>query len=1216
MDKDGRNKLRPYRNPVRQKLLLITSLVIIAAPLFSLDRRDDPLLRQTPAEEKVKSAGCLTCHTDIEPMHASPNVRLGCTDCHGGHENIELPAGAQKGGPEYERVKQQAHPKPTYPKRWPSAANPVRPYSLTLKENKEWIRFVNPGDFRVVDQTCGRCHTSEAYRSPRSVMTHVAPFWGAAAYNNGIVAPKLPFLGESYSPEGIARKLTTVPPPSAAETKRGIIPVTVPLPRWNITQPGDIAIRSFERGGRVSRIDPSEIGNPNLSELDDPGRPDMKLSDRGLGTQLLISSPVLNIHKTRLNDPHLSLFGTNDHAGDYRSSGCTACHVIYGNDRDPEHSGPYAKYGHNGTSSSKDPTIPKNESGHPIQHRLTNAIPTSQCMVCHMHQPNAFVNTYLGYQMWDYESDGEFFYPKKQQQLTPKERTEALESNPEGAVIRGLWNDPKFLNHVSELNPKLKTTQFADYHGHGWNFRAVFNKDRRGNLLDASGHKVSDTDPAKFKKAVHLKDIHLEKGMHCVDCHFNQDAHGDGKLYGAYADAVAISCVDCHGTFRERAKIEATGPAGQGSLADTVTTFGKRRFVWRGGELIQRSSLYADKEWAVPQVVDSITPGSTHFNPKAYRAKTIVASDGHQVAHDYDKMTCYTCHTSFVTNCFGCHLPQKANEKREMKHFEGETSRNWTSYNPQVLRDEGYMLGKWGPSKGGKIAPVRSSSALLISSMNANREQIYFEQAPISTPGYSSQAFNPHYPHAVRKTETKTCTDCHISDKNDNNAWMSQLLLFGTNMVNFMGRYAYVGLAGEGYEAVKVIETEEPQAVIGSYLQSLAYPADYQKHLEKKSILQTGYHHHGDTINCLQLRGEYLYAANGQDGLRVYDVANVDNKGFSERTVTSPVSPLGQQTHVASKEATCVALPTNMPIDPTRKVAAENQEQAWHPLYHYAYVSDREEGLIVVNVDTLADGNPRNNFLKRALTYNPDNLFHGARYLTVAGDYLYLIADSGLSILSIDNPLQPKIIKTFGAPFLNDPRVVAIQFRYAFVGDADGLKVIDITMPEKPTPVTGVVVPVKDLHDLYLARTDAYVAAGPEGILIIDITRPTAPKLAQKFSAEGQINDARSVRVAATNASFFAYVADGKNGLRVIQLTSPKTPGYYGFAPIPQPKLIATYPTKGPAIALSKGLDRDRAVDESGHQVSIFGRMGSRPFTLEEMRQLFMKNGHIYTVHD
>jgi hypothetical protein len=39
---------------------------------------------------------------------------------------------------------------------------------------------------------------------------------------------------------------------------------------------------------------------------------------------------------------------------------------------------------------------------------------------------------------------------------------------------------------------------------------------------------------------------------------------------------------------------------------------------------------------------------------------------------------------------------------------------------------------------------------------------------------------------------------------------------------------------------------------------------------------------------------------------------------------------------------------------------------------------------------------------------------------------------------------------------------------------------------------------------------------------------------------------------------------------------------------------------------LSKGLDRDRGVDETGHQIAVFGRLGSRPLTLEEMQRLYL----------
>ena len=54
----------------------------------------------------------------------------------------------------------------------------------------------------------------------------------------------------------------------------------------------------------------------------------------------------------------------------------------------------------------------------------------------------------------------------------------------------------------------------------------------------------------------------------------------------------------------------------------------------------------------------------------------------------------------------------------------------------------------------------------------------------------------------------------------------------------------------------------------------------------------------------------------------------------------------------------------------------------------------------------------------------------------------------------------------------------------------------------------------------------------------------------------------------------------------------------------------------GPAVALSKGLDRDRATDESGNQIAVFGRRGARPLNSEEVRRLYIKNGEVYTVGD
>jgi hypothetical protein len=499
-------------------------------------------------------------------------------------------------------------------------------------------------------------------------------------------------------------------------------------------------------------------------------------------------------------------------------------------------------------------------------------------------------------------------------------------------------------------------------------------------------------------------------------------------------------------------------------------------------------------------------------------------------------------------------------------------------------------------------------------------------QQTVSSEGFSGTAFSTFVPHTVRARETKACDDCHISNRNDNNAWMAQVLLQGTNLLNFMGRYIYVADGAKGFDAVAVAEHDEQPAIIGSDLQRFAYPRDYQKHLSHGSELQESYHHIGNVLD-VQLRGEYLYAALGKGGFRAYDVANIDNKNFSERTITAPVSPLGQRLYVPTKYATAVASPSTQALDPARSRNPVNEEQSIHALYAYLYVADKYEGLVVIGdpdpksktpgVSTLLDGDPRNNFLKRALAFNPDGVLNGARRIVIAGTYAYILCDRGLVAVDLNDPLKPRVSTVIGAPELQDPRGIAIQFRYAFVVDREGLKVLDVTELDHPRVVPHAAVPLEDARNVYVARTYAYVAAGKQGLAIIDVERPERPRLDQLFNAKGTLTDAQDIKIGMVDASAFAFVADGKNGLRVLQILSPEdSPDAYGFSPRPTPKLIASFRTAGPALAVSKGVDRDRAVDESGNQIAVFGRRGARPFNREEASRLYIRDGKPYIVSD
>ncbi len=73
---------------------------------------------------------------------------------------------------------------------------------------------------------------------------------------------------------------------------------------------------------------------------------------------------------------------------------------------------------------------------------------------------------------------------------------------------------------------------------------------------------------------------------------------------------------------------------------------------------------------------------------------------------------------------------------------------------------------------------------------------------------------------------------------------------------------------------------------------------------------------------------------------------------------------------------------------------------------------------------------------------------------------------------------------------------------------------------------------MKNAQKVFVARTYAYVAAGSDGVVIVDVERPEAMFEYQRFTAGGKLTDSRDVIVATTNASLFAYVADGRTASR------------------------------------------------------------------------------------
>ena len=204
---------------------------------------------------------------------------------------------------------------------------------------------------------------------------------------------------------------------------------------------------------------------------------------------------------------------------------------------------------------------------------------------------------------------------------------------------------------------------------------------------------------------------------------------------------------------------------------------------------------------------------------------------------------------------------------------------------------------------------------------------------------------------------------------------MAQLLGFGTGTVNFFGRYAYVGEGKGGFDAVAWTEQDEPQAASAAICSSSPIRTiTGATSARTTAILKEAYHHDGEDILDLACAANISTPPTGPGGFEVFDVANIDNKGFSERITTAPGLAAGpahlcpdqirHERHAAQHPRRSIPLRTHRP---------ENEEQPISPVYGYVFVTDRDEGLVMVNVGTLLDGDPTNNFFRdtEIIRFNP-----------------------------------------------------------------------------------------------------------------------------------------------------------------------------------------------------------------------------------------------------
>jgi len=304
---------------------------------------------------------------------------------------------------------------------------------------------------------------------------------------------------------------------------------------------------------------------------------------------------------------HLSVQGRSGR-GDYRGMGCSACHIPYSNE---------------GYYEGHDPVVNRQERNHPLVHTIQSThdakvtvgdveysgIPVETCATCHYESKRIGVS-YQG----------------------------LMEVQPGAAVPSEATDRPKV---------------------HGRSYMAM---------------------PA---------DVHASLGMVCGDCHTTIDVHGDGFIAGSSLGQVEIECTDCHGTTYAYPWQLPAGFGDEFSLQPASGVRGTAKELYepvsQGGEYpVNDGYLLTARGNPIPEVTRSgrevrvlTAQGRTlSLKPlKLLRDSGELGPQGraamHEIRQHTRRMECYSCHSAWAPQCYGCHV--------EVDYSEGKQSRDWVA---------------------------------------------------------------------------------------------------------------------------------------------------------------------------------------------------------------------------------------------------------------------------------------------------------------------------------------------------------------------------------------------------------------------------------------------------------------------------------------------------------------------------------------------------------
>jgi len=606
---------------------------------------------------------CMLCHNGaLDNDYSGPGIEnphpfsgansIRCTVCHGGDgagqdlATSHVPPPPQIGDEAHQLIDARAYfNRLTLAgiDKYPNYTSGGRVYTAL-----DYLKFINPGDLRVVTrgEGCGQCHANHAEDVGTSLLATEAGVFSGARFAAGAesLVPESASEHEGTTSD-IGWRAVADPDFTLGGADLGEVPRLIEAPVYSV----------FGATGPDAVFNNPEYLAAALSD------------DRNADNSLITGSPLANLYHEQIaftcGDCHLGSAGANNRAGDFRSSGCSACHM------------PYSL---GGRSFSSDPNVDKDEPldpddidaperAHPRSHQIRSVkktlpggvqvagIDDATCAGCHQGS-NRTVMQYWGIRL-DQNAD--------------LARNVQYPANP--ATFTTTHADTRL------FDPATGNNTFNGRNGNQYILREDYDGDGR------------DDTPA---------DVHYEAGLGCIDCHSSFDIHGgDTSTPGAdiasrMEQQVGIRCESCHGTAEAYAST-VTAPGYTGLVQDlAVDGLGNplKHVVQQGAGTFWLTSRLTGAVHYVPQTRDTVvntgklhpTRGGPLYSPLASyamgRADSTNANgigplqqntSGGGFSHG-DRMDCVACHGSWTNTCMGCHLSGEYDTGNNFSNVTGE----------------------------------------------------------------------------------------------------------------------------------------------------------------------------------------------------------------------------------------------------------------------------------------------------------------------------------------------------------------------------------------------------------------------------------------------------------------------------------------------------------------------------------------------------------------